>query len=91
MEKTIDSNQKKTKNKAVSYAKWGYIFILPFFAIYLIFTLYPQITTIFYSFCNYYELGLDTYGPEFVGFKNYIDLFTANKNNQMVFNNNNQN
>ena len=84
MEKTIDSNQKKTKNKAVSYAKWGYIFILPFFAIYLIFTLYPQITTIFYSFCNYYELGLDTYGPEFVGFKNYIDLFTVNKNNQMV-------
>ena len=84
MEKTIDSNQKKTKNKAVSYAKWGYIFILPFFAIYLIFTLYPQITTIFYSFCDYYELGLDTYGPEFVGFKNYIDLFTANKNNQMV-------
>ena len=84
MEKTIDSNQKKTKNKAVSYAKWGYIFILPFFALYLIFTLYPQITTIFYSFCDYYELGLDTYGPEFVGFKNYIDLFTANKNNQMV-------
>lgn len=84
MEKTIDSNQKKTKNKAVSYAKWGYIFILPFFAIYLIFTLYPQITTIFYSFCDYYELGLDTYGPEFVGFKNYIDLFTVNKNNQMV-------
>ncbi|MBR6072081.1 MAG: sugar ABC transporter permease [Acholeplasmatales bacterium] len=84
MEKTVDSNQKKTKSKVVSYAKWGYIFILPFFAIYLIFTLYPQITTIIYSFFDYYELGLDTYGPEFVGFKNYVDLFTLNSNGQMV-------
>ena len=64
----------KKKKRAVSYAKWGYIFILPFFITYAIFTLWPQIQTIFFSFFDYYEAGLDTYGPEFVGFKNYVDL-----------------
>lgn len=39
----------KTKKKGISYAKWGYIFMAPFFIIYAIFQLYPMITTVYYS------------------------------------------
>ncbi len=71
--------KKKNKKKSISYAKWGYIFILPFFVVYLIFTLVPQITTIVYSFFEYFKDGLDTYGPRFVGFENYIKLFSVSE------------
>ena len=64
----------KKRKKIVSYAKWGYIFILPFFITYAIFTLWPQIQTIYFSFFKYFEEGMNTYGPEFIGFQNYVDL-----------------
>ena len=38
------------KRKTLSYAKWGYIFILPFFVVYAIFQLYPLLTTFAYAF-----------------------------------------
>ena len=57
MEKSLE-NPNKIKRKGVSYAKWGYIFILPFFIAYLAFTLYPQILTIFYSFTEYRKSGI---------------------------------
>ena len=41
-------NQKKLKT--VSYAKWGYLFILPFFLSYAIFSLIPLADTIRNSF-----------------------------------------
>ncbi len=65
------------KHKSVSYAKWGYIFIAPFFIVYIIFSLIPLFSTFYYSFFEYYERGLDVIGPNFVGFKNYADLFDA--------------
>ena len=40
--------------KSVSYAKWGYIFILPFFLSYAIFSLIPLADTIRNSFYEYY-------------------------------------
>ncbi len=73
---TIENMGKPEKRKSVSYAKWGYIFICPFFIIYLLFTLYPQLKTIFYSFFEYYRAGLNTRGPNFNGFQNYVTLFT---------------
>ena len=63
-------------NKGVSYAKWGYIFILPFFITYFIFTLTPQIMTIANSFFENYRSGLKQIGPNFVGFQNYVKLFS---------------
>ena len=66
--------------KSVSYAKWGYIFIIPFFTIYAIFTLYPQLLTIYNSFFENYRSGLRQIGPNFVGFANYVKLFTPDKN-----------
>ena len=45
----------KKKRKSVSYAKWGYIFILPFFICFFIFSLIPLVDTIRYSFFEYYR------------------------------------
>ncbi len=64
-------------NKSVSYAKWGYIFILPFFLAFLVFQLIPLISTIYYSFFEYYRSGLSVIGPNFVGLKNYQALFRS--------------
>jgi len=66
--------------KGVSYAKWGYIFIAPFFITYAIFVLYPQLLTIYNSFFENYRSGLKQVGPNFVGMENYIKLFTPDKN-----------
>ena len=67
----------KTNNKkSISYAKWGYYFIAPFFIVYVIFTLYPQILTIYNSFFENYRDGLKVIGPNFVGLDNYKALFT---------------
>ena len=84
MENTLDSKPKKIKTKSVSYAKWGYIFLIPFFVAYLLFTLYPQLKTIYYSFCTYFKEGLTTYGPEFCGFDNFKELFEPDLNNVVM-------
>ena len=68
------------KHKGISYAKWGYLFILPFFVVYLIFSFLPQALTIYNSFFDNYRQGLTQIGPTFVGFKNYIKLFTPDAN-----------
>ena len=70
----------KPRRKGVSYAKWGYIFIAPFFLTYAIFTLYPQMLTIYNSFFENYRSGLRQVGPNFVGTENYITLFTPDAN-----------
>lgn len=69
---------KKSKDKSISYAKWGYIFIIPFFVVYLIFTFYPQVLTIYNSFFENYRDGLTVVGPNFVGLDNYKALFQIN-------------
>ena len=72
-------NTKRSRKRGVSYAKWGYIFILPFFVSYFIFTLTPQIMTIYNSFFENYRNGLKQIGPNFVGLRNYVALFTPDK------------
>ncbi|MBR4393348.1 MAG: sugar ABC transporter permease [Oscillospiraceae bacterium] len=62
--------------KSVSYAKWGYFFIVPFFIVYIVFTLVPQFLTIYNSFFETYRVGLDQVGPNYVGLDNYKALFT---------------
>lgn len=59
------------RGHTVSYARWGYIFLVPFFAAFLIFQLVPLISTIYYSFFEYYRSGLKVIGPNFVGLQNY--------------------
>ena len=66
---------KNNNHKAVSYNKWGYIFLIPFVVVYLIFQLVPLLTTIYNSFFENYRSGLTQVGPNFVGFANYAKLF----------------
>ena len=67
---------KKTRKKGISYAKYGYLFILPFFIVYIIFTLTPQLLTFYNSFFENYRDGLTQIGPRFVGLQNYITMFS---------------
>ena len=67
---------KETKRRSVSYAKWGYIFIAPFFIVFALFQLIPLGSTIYYSFFEYYRIGLKIIGPTFKGVDNYIKLLS---------------
>ena len=67
------------RHKGVSYAKWGYIFIIPFFVVYILFTLVPQLTTFYNAFFENYRSGLKQIGPNFVGFANFEKLFSVGK------------
>jgi cellobiose transport system permease protein len=64
-----------TKKKKISYAKWGYIFLAPFFLAFLIFQLIPLGETFYYAFFEYYMDGLDVIGPNPVGFQNFKEIF----------------
>ena len=64
------------KKKGISYAKWGYIFITPFFLVYAVFSLFPLLSTFYYSFFEHYRTGLKMVGPTFVGLDNYAALFS---------------
>ena len=67
----------KKRRKSLSYAKWGYLFILPFFITYFIFSLIPMIDTVRYSFFEYYRSGIKEIGPNFIGLENYISLLQS--------------
>ncbi|MDD4007170.1 MAG: sugar ABC transporter permease [Sphaerochaetaceae bacterium] len=65
------------RRKSVSYAKWGYFFIAPFFVIYIVFQLIPLISTFYNSFFETYRVGLKQIGPNFVGLENYKTVLTG--------------
>ena len=75
----MNERLKTPKKKGVSYAKWGYIFIAPFFIAYIACTLIPQVMTLYNSFFENYRDGLKQIGPNFVGLQNYVKLFTPDK------------
>ena len=65
------------KPKHLSYAKWGYLFILPFFIAFFIFSFIPLLDTVRYSFFEYYRSGIKEVGPNFVGLANYKSLLDS--------------
>jgi multiple sugar transport system permease protein len=67
---------KAKSKKAVSYNKWGYIFLIPFVVVYCVFQLVPLASTFYNSLFENYRSGLTQVGPNFVGFQNYVKLFT---------------
>jgi len=67
---------KTKKGRVVKYNRWGYIFLIPFIAVYIIFQLIPMISTIYNSFFENYLAGLTQVGPNFVGFENYKKIFS---------------
>lgn len=56
----------KLKNKATPY-----LFVLPYFSLFILFVAIPVIIAIILSFTNFNAIQF----PSFVGIKNYIDLF----------------
>ncbi len=65
------------KHKSISYAKWGYIFIIPFFVAFILFNLIPLVSTFYNSlFENYLGRGgLVQVGPNFIGLDNFRTMF----------------
>ena len=68
---------KKGNAKAVRDNKWGYIFLIPFIVVYIVFQLIPLISTIYNSFFENYMYGMTQVVSNFVGFENYKQLFTG--------------
>lgn len=67
----------KKSSKVVQYNRWGYIFLIPFVVVYVIFQLIPLVSTIYNSFFENFRSGLKQIGPNFIGLENYISIFTA--------------
>ena len=66
------SDRKQRRKKSIRYDKYGYIFILPFFAALILFQLYPNFYTIFLSFTDMKGMLPDF---DFVAFEQYIWLW----------------
>lgn len=50
----------------VNYSRYGYFFVAPFFIAYFVFSLYPLLTTFYYSATRYFKVGVGEYlGPDF--------------------------
>ena len=57
---------KVKRGKVVRYNKWGYIFLIPFVAVYVLFQLIPLFRTFYYSFFENYRSGLTQIGPTMI-------------------------
>lgn len=79
------------RGKVVRYNKWGYIFLIPFITVYLIFQFIPLVSTVYNSFFENYRSGLTQIGPNFVGLENYKtivvngDLLTYAENTMIMW------
>jgi len=63
---------KKKKSALHKVNKWPYLFSAPFLIAYFLFSLYPMLYSLELSFFDWNGIGTKT----FIGFKNYINLFT---------------
>ena len=62
----------KIENRKSKIPWLGLAFVSPWLIGFLIFTLYPILASLYYSFCDYRVLT----PPRWVGVRNYVDLFT---------------
>ena len=65
-----------SKHKSMSYTRYGYIFIAPFVIVYAIFSLYPLLTTFWYSTTNSQLATADFwgFGDKEIYYDRYLDL-----------------
>ncbi|MBR2256854.1 MAG: sugar ABC transporter permease [Blautia sp.] len=68
--------KKSGKGKVVRYNKWGYIFLIPFIVVYVVFQLIPLFNTVYNSLFENYRSGLTQIGPNFVGLNNFRKIFS---------------
>ena len=72
MEKTVHKSNNVNKHN-----RWGYIFLIPFVVVFVVFQLIPLISTIYNSFFENYKSGLKQIGPNFIGMQNFVTLFKS--------------
>lgn len=77
--------KKNSKRRLLRYNKWGYIFLIPFFLVFVFCTLIPQCMTIVNSFLVNYKEGLNQVGPSFAGIDNYLTLLVPNSRGDILF------
>jgi multiple sugar transport system permease protein len=63
------------RRKSVSYAKYGYIFCIPFVLAFLVFSLYPIIYTAIIGFTDFKGLGATDFNILENPFQNFISIF----------------
>lgn len=73
----VKKSKPKKRHRMVSYGKYGYFFIIPFFLVFIVFQLIPLCQTIYFSFFEYYTKMLQVVGPNFIGFKNFATLLAT--------------
>jgi len=73
--------EKQKKGNIVRFNRWGYYFLIPFVVVYLLFSFIPLVRTFYNSLFENYKSGLNHVGPNFVGFRNFVDIF---KNGDML-------
>ena len=69
--------KKLSHNQRVN--RWGYIFLIPFLLVLIIFQLIPLASTIYNSFFENYMSGLNHIGPKFIGFANFQKLLSGHE------------
>lgn len=62
------------KKKSIEYGRYGYFFIAPFFIVYLLFQIYPLVSTFYYSTLSYYKRNGKEF-IEFCGLDNFANVF----------------
>ncbi len=79
-----ESRLKRKKN--VSYAKYGYLFSLPFIVVFLIFSLYPLLYTAVIGFTDYKGLGVTSWQFLDNPFENFISVLNNGSFRQSLSN-----
>ena len=75
MEVSVKSKKENTNihvKKKKKLDNYGYLFILPFLIIFIVFSIYPIIRTLYLSFTDFNGFT----DPQFVGIDNYKRLFS---------------
>ncbi len=62
----------KNRRKLTAYNNWGYFFVAPFVIVFLIFSVYPVLRTLYLSFTDLKVMG----DAKFIWFANYKRVFT---------------
>lgn len=71
----------KVKSLEKHYSKWGYIFVIPFVVVFLIFHFWPLGSTVYYAFCYLKHAG--NTDPKFLPsiglpwYKNFAEIFKS--------------
>lgn len=81
------ANQNVKKHKSIEYGRYGYLFIAPFFIVYLIFQFWPLIYTFALSFQNIYVKYGEEINEGFVLFDNYASIFSPDSISMRSFGN----